>query len=210
LADALLVVAATVLAMAAVRNVITMAMVIAVAGAPAVTASWDLLRQGVPRTGAPPRPGRADWTIAGIVVVIGLALVLVIVPRGPSPAAHADGAPLDLIERMAANGHGERLFALDSWAMPAAILGTPRVRTFYDGRVELLGELLPTYANVMRAAPGWDDVFDEYCVGDLLIPDDGALYDAVTRQGAWEVVGTEDDPNGPTAVWLTRTLPAGC
>lgn len=209
LPDALLVAAATILAMAAVRNVITMAMVLAVAGAPCVAAGLDVLRNRPERTDPPPRPARLDRLIAVTVAVIGVALVLVVPPRRDDVALHADDVPIDLIREQAEAGRGQRLFALDSWAMPAAVLGDPTVKTFYDGRVELLGDLLPVYSAVMRATPEWQATLDEYCVGDLLIPDDTALYAAVSEDHAWEVVGTEESERG-TAVWLTRQLPSGC
>jgi hypothetical protein len=209
LPDALLVAAATILAMAAVRNVITMAMVLAVAGAPSVATGVAVLRERPEPADTSARPGRLDRIIAVTVAVIGLALVLVVPPRRDDVALHADGVPIDLIREQAEAGRGQRLFALDSWAMPAAVLGAPTVKTFYDGRVELLGDLLPVYSEVMRATPDWQANLDEYCIGDLLIPDDTALYAAVSEDQDWEVVGTEESERG-TAVWLIRTLPAGC
>jgi len=208
LPEGLLVAAAVILAMTAVRNVITMAMVIAVVSAPAMSDAWNGLRRST--ADRPPGQVRAfDRVLAFVIGLIGLVGMLVVVPRSDDVRAHAADTPIDLIEAQAAEGRGQRLFSMDSWAMAASILGGPVVATFYDGRVELLGDLQPTYATIIRASPDWDTRLDEHCVTDLLIPNDGPLYDAAIRAGAWKNVGTQE-LHGVTAAWLTRSLPANC
>ncbi len=65
----------------------------------------------------------------------------------------------------------------------------PDQRVFIDGQTDFYGESLTRqYEQVITLSPGWEDVLQQYNVGWVIIPTDGALAKTMRGSLGWQVL----------------------
>jgi hypothetical protein len=139
------------------------------------------------------RTGEAPSVVLGIVAIIVTMVALVIVsasgfPRSNRPQDIVDKTyPIAAIETL--DQDGIRLFTQDAWAGYVIDRAWPRVRVFYDTRVDLYGsDRAIRYARVIAAYPEWSRTLDASCTTHVLIRPREPLARVLALTPEWRMV----------------------
>jgi hypothetical protein len=113
--------------------------------------------------------------------------------------AIAEQIPIEAIEELSEHPSPGPLFNSYNWGGYILWALYPQYQTFVDGRTDLFDdEILNQYITLWTAAPGWEQVLDDWDIQIVLIEKDSPL----TRE--LEIVGWEDMFADEKAIIMTR------
>jgi hypothetical protein len=115
--------------------------------------------------------------------VVGFAVLLGVLWRGPVGFGRASSLPIDAARHLPAG----RLFTTDQWA-DYLIYIQPDRKVFFDCRNDAYGaEAVEDYVTVMTAAPGWGSVLDKYSLNVALVPKTSPITAALLLSRDWKL-----------------------
>lgn len=189
LPDLLMVVAATILGASAVRNVAPAAIVIGIVSAPYVRSAVAEVRSKElhPTTGIRP----LDVGVVATVLVIAMVTGAFLVPRTGAIGEHSANTPIGLIRDLDATVDQARVFTSTFWTPAVSTLAGPAVRTAVDGRLELFSdEELLEARMAIDGLPGWEETLTNWCITDIVIPEDSPLEQLIAGHADWALAGS--------------------
>jgi hypothetical protein len=140
---------------------------------------------------------RRSRASTGASYVLGLAVLLGVLWRGPVGFGPASSLPIDGARQLPTG----RLFTTDRWA-DYLIYTQPGRQVFFDCRNDAYGaEIVEDYLRVMSATPGWDKVLDKYRLNVTLVPKTSAISAALSESNDWKLFYQD-----PVAAVFTRSM----
>jgi len=95
--------------------------------------------------------------------------------------------PVALLRAESSHLAGLRVFTPDQWGDYLIYSGWPRQRVFIDGRSDFYGPSLgEEYLRLVEGRPGWEQLFQKYDFGAVLIPRSWPLEALLDRDPGWQ------------------------
>ena len=191
--DVLLILAATLLALHAVRFTVIFVAVATPIVALQWTAGWELVRgrlSGMRVRRLPPRDAAVMLAAALAIVAAGSIGFAVNTLRGQTASTQAN-YPVAAADWLAAHpGVGTRVFNQFDWGgyLAYRFYPTQNRRLFIYGEAELMGdELLAEYVDVNQLHPNWQQVLDSHGVDYVVFAPGRPLDAALMESPAWQL-----------------------
>ena len=140
-----------------------------------------------------------NWVV---LIVVGLAAALKIVyPLQPNVQAKAqrDILPIAAADWIAEHRPAGQMFNSYNWGGYLLWRLWPEYPVFVDGRTDVYGAFLREYTQAIFVQPGFEDVFDQYDIGFVVIEKDSPLATALAQSGRWSLAYSDEQ-----AVIFTR------
>lgn len=192
LPDVLVIVAFTLLGASATRNLAPAAIILGITAAPYLYRTVQGLRRASDK--AAPSPVRTpDRVGVATLATVGVAVIVVLVPATSNPEAHASNVPLAIVDELQAAERPIRAHVSSLWAPAVSILAGDDVRISVDGRLELFtADDIGSANTIENADPGWLDQLDQWCVTDVIVPEEGPAGVYLADHPDWTLATTDE------------------
>jgi hypothetical protein len=207
--DLAMVLAFTVLALQAVRNLAVAAIVLGYVASKYIPGA---IRAAVNTEGRPERTPASMPLIGAVGLVVALGAlgghVAREFPRSDRPVEIVDPREYPIASLDELRSPGTRVFSLDFWSGYIIDQGWPGVRVYQDTRIDMYGvDQTRRYLRTIAGLPGWEETLNRSCTTHVLLrPGRDPLAELLRLSPDWVVQRSE-----PRAVTFVRRAPAaGC
>ena len=151
--------------------------------------------------------GETEYVLNGIVLLVMVLMLYLAYPAHRSWLAGQEEAlyPVTATRYLKSNGIEGRLFSPMGYSDYILFSLYPRIKIFYDVRLEIYGEQLTRdYFTMKEAGDGWQELFRRHAIDVVVTKASGRLYAELSDAAAYDNVH-EDETN---AVFLRKGHPS--